>query len=428
MANIIIVGAQWGDEGKGKIVDCLTEKSEVVARYQGGHNAGHTVVIGKDKFILHLLPSGVLHKDKLCIIGNGLVVELSALVEEIEALKDRGVMVDRNLKVSKGAHIIMPYHATIDQLREAAKGDKKIGTTGRGIGPAYTDKAARTGIRVVDLFFPDEFSEKVKNNLVEKNLIIEKLYNGTPFGFDEVYNKVMSFREKIEPFVDDTDVTINRCIEEGKSILFEGAQGTMLDIDHGTYHCVTSSSACAGGAMTGLGVGPKVIDEVLGVVKAYTTRVGGGPFPTELNDSTGELLRETGGEYGATTGRPRRCGWLDLVVLKHSVRINGLTGIVITKLDVLDGLKKINVCVGYQYEGKILTEFPKAMTVLDGCQPVYEEFDGWDGSTAGVRGFEKLPSNAKSYLKMIEQRLNVPVVIISTGQDRDDTIFLKDLR
>ncbi|KJU86231.1 adenylosuccinate synthetase [Candidatus Magnetobacterium bavaricum] len=427
MPNIVIVGAQWGDEGKGKIVDCLTETSDVVARYQGGHNAGHTVVIGNEKFILHLLPSGILHKEKLCIIGNGLVVELSALVEEIEALRARGVVVGSNLKVSKAAHLIMPYHVALDQLRESARGDKKIGTTGRGIGPAYTDKAARTGIRVSDLFYPDVLREKLQSNLIEKNLLIEKLYGGTPISLDEAYDTAMSFRDKVESFVDDTDVTINRYISQGKSILFEGAQGTMLDIDHGTYHCVTSSSACAGGALTGLGVGPKVIDEVLGVAKAYTTRVGGGPFPTELEDATGEMLRKHGGEYGATTGRPRRCGWLDLVVLRHAVRVNGLTGLVITKLDVLDGLDSVSVCVGYRYGGKVFTEFPKEMTILEQCQPVYEQFDGWSG-TAGVRDFQKLPSNARSYLKMIEERLNVPIAIVSTGQDREDTIFLKGLR
>ncbi|MBF0337815.1 MAG: adenylosuccinate synthase [Nitrospirae bacterium] len=427
MPNIVIVGAQWGDEGKGKIVDCLTETSDVVARYQGGHNAGHTVVIGNEKFILHLLPSGILHKEKLCIIGNGLVVELSALVEEIDALRMRGVAVGSNLKVSKAAHLIMPYHVALDQLRESAKGDKKIGTTGRGIGPAYTDKAARTGVRVSDLFYPDVLREKLQYNLTEKNLIIEKLYGGKPVSLDEAYDTTMSFRDKIEPFVDDTDVTINGYISQGKHILFEGAQGTMLDIDHGTYHCVTSSSACAGGALTGLGVGPKVIDEVLGVAKAYTTRVGGGPFPTELEDATGEMLREHGGEYGATTGRARRCGWLDLVVLRHAVRINGLTGIVITKLDVLDGLSSVSVCVGYRYGGKVLTEFPKEMTILEQSQPVYEQFDGWS-STAGVRDFQGLPDNARAYLKMIQERLNVPIVIVSTGQDRDDTIFLKDLR
>ncbi|MBF0538393.1 MAG: adenylosuccinate synthase [Nitrospirae bacterium] len=424
MPNIVIVGAQWGDEGKGKIVDCLTEKSDVVARYQGGHNAGHTVVIGNEKFILHLLPSGILHKDKLCIIGNGLVVDLAALVEEIDALRVRGVTIGDNLKVSKGAHLIMPYHVALDQLREAAKGDKKIGTTGRGIGPAYSDKAARTGVRVADLFYPDELREKLQSNLIEKNLLIERLYGGKPVSLDEAYDKTMSFRDKIAPFVDDTDVTINRYISQGKSILFEGAQGTMLDIDHGTYHCVTSSSSCTGGVLTGLGVGPKAIDEVLGVVKAYTTRVGGGPFPSELMDSTGEMLRAQGGEYGATTGRPRRCGWLDLVVLRHAVRVNGLTGIVITKLDILDGLDSISVCVGYRHGGKVLTEFPKEMPILQGCQPVYEQFDGFSG-TAGVRDIQKLPSNARSYLKMIEERLNVPIVIVSTGYDRDDTISLR---
>ncbi|MBF0519608.1 MAG: adenylosuccinate synthase [Nitrospirae bacterium] len=426
MANIIVVGAQWGDEGKGKVVDCLTEKANVVARYQGGHNAGHTVVIGNEQFILHLIPSGILHKEKLCVMGNGLVIFPEALIEEIEELKKRKVEVGDNLKVSKSAHMIMPYHAIMDGIKESKKGDKKIGTTGRGIGPAYADKIARSGIRISDMYWPEVLKEKITNNLVEINFLLKNLYNEEPLDAVAIYDKYMSYAQALAPHVDDTDVLIENAIKAGKQILFEGAQGTMLDIDHGTYPFVTSSNACAGGAMTGIGVGPKSIDEVLGVVKAYTTRVGGGPFPTELENNVGELLREKGDEYGATTGRPRRCGWLDLVVLRHAVRVNGLSGLIITKLDILDGFDKIEVCDSYKYNGKVLRDFPKELPVLEACEPVYEQFDGWTQSSSGVRSFDKLPKNARAYLKMIEERLGVPIVIVSTGKTRDNIIYLKD--
>ncbi|MBF0458183.1 MAG: adenylosuccinate synthase [Nitrospirae bacterium] len=424
MGNVIIVGAQWGDEGKGKIVDCLTEKSDVVARYQGGHNAGHTVVIGDEKFILHLIPSGILHKDKMCIIGNGVVVNPQALITEIKELKARGVVVSENLKVSKNAHLIMYYHEILDGWKENEKGSKKIGTTGRGIGPCYTDKASRSGIRMHDLFWPEQFKEKLEANIEDlkrthpQNLEIKRLVAS------DIYNAYISFGEQLAPYVDDTDITINAAIKNGKNILFEGAQGTLLDIDHGTYPYVTSSNSTAGGAMTGLGVGPKCIDEVLGIAKAYTTRVGEGPFPSELKDETGEDLRAKGAEFGATTGRPRRCGWLDFVVLRHAVRVNGLTGLVITKLDILDGMEKIKVCVGYKYKDKVLTDFPKELPILESCEPVYEVLDGWKGqNTAGVRLYYELPQNAKNYIRKIEKTLEVPVTIIATGQDRDDIIY-----
>ncbi|MBF0487108.1 MAG: adenylosuccinate synthase [Nitrospirae bacterium] len=424
MANIIIVGTQWGDEGKGKIVDCLTEKSNVVARYQGGHNAGHTVVIGGDKFILHLIPSGILHKDKLCIIGNGVVVDPLALITEIEELKARGVAVMENLKVSKNAHLIMPTHVSLDLSKELKKGSKKIGTTGRGIGPCYTDKASRSGIRMLDLFWPEQFKEKLRANVADANYMLGQFPDTKKLGADEIYNMYMSYGEKLAPYVDDTDITVNEAIKSGKSVLFEGAQGTLLDVDHGTYPYVTSSNATAGGAMTGLGVGPKCIDEVLGVAKAYTTRVGEGPFPSELMGQEGKLLREKGAEYGATTGRPRRCGWLDFVVLRHAVRVNGLTGLVITKLDILDGMDKIKVCVGYKYKDKLLKDFPKELPILEGCTPVYEELDGWTGhTTAGVRSYDKLPQKAKDYMKVIGETLGIPIAIVSTGQDRDDIIY-----
>ncbi|MEO5360209.1 MAG: adenylosuccinate synthase [Nitrospirota bacterium] len=424
MANIIIVGTQWGDEGKGKIVDCLTEKSNVVARYQGGHNAGHTVVIGGDKFILHLIPSGILHKDKMCIIGNGVVVDPLALITEIDELKARGISVTGNLKVSKNAHLIMPYHVLLDGWKELKKGSKKIGTTGRGIGPCYTDKASRAGIKMLDLFWPEQFKEKLSTNISDINCMLEQIPDVKKLDADEIYNKYISYGKQLEPYVDDTDITIDEAIKSGKNVLFEGAQGTLLDVDHGTYPYVTSSSATAGGAMTGLGVGPKTIDEVYGVAKAYTTRVGEGPFPSELTDTTGESLREKGAEYGATTGRARRCGWLDFVVLRHAVRVNGLTGLIITKLDILDDMEKIKVCVGYKFRDTLLQDFPKELPVLEGCTPVYEELDGWRGSsTAGVRSYGKLPQKAKDYIGVIEKTLGVPVVIVSTGQDRDDIIY-----
>ncbi|MBF0567790.1 MAG: adenylosuccinate synthase [Nitrospirae bacterium] len=427
MANIIIVGTQWGDEGKGKIVDCLTEKSNVVARFQGGHNAGHTVVIGGDKFILHLIPSGILHKDKMCIIGNGVVVNPEALMSEIMALELRGVRVTKdNLRVSKNAHVIMDYHEDLDGWKEHEMGSKKIGTTGRGIGPCYTDKVARSGIRMHDLDWPEQFKEKHLANIADlikrypNNPDIQNLVKTA----EATYVKYISLGKQLKDYIDDTDITINEAIKSGKSVLFEGAQGTLLDVDHGTYPYVTSSNATAGGAMTGLGIGPKCIDEVLGVAKAYTTRVGEGPFPSELTGHEGELLREKGAEYGATTGRPRRCGWLDFVVLRHAVRVNGLTGLVITKLDILDGMDKIKVCVGYKYIDQFLKDFPKELPILEGCTPVYEELDGWTGhTTAGVRSYDKLPQKAKDYMQVIGETLGIPIAIVSTGQDRDDIIY-----
>ncbi len=426
MANILVVGTQWGDEGKGKVVDCLTEKANVVARYQGGNNAGHTVVIGDTEFILHLIPSGILHDDKVCIIGNGVIIDPSALIEEIEELQRRGIRVEENLRVSKSAHLIMPYHILMDRAKEARKGEKKIGTTGRGIGPTYADKAARSGIRVVDLFWPEYFKERLAANLADINETLVHLHNTEVLDFNEVYDKCMVYRDKLERYVDDTDILINEYIKEGKTILYEGAQGTLLDVDHGTYPYVTSSNATSGGALTGLGIGPRCIDEVFGVVKAYTTRVGGGPFPVELFDNTGNLLREKGGEYGATTGRPRRCGWLDMVVLRHAVRVNGLTGLIITKLDVLDGFSKLKVCVGYKYRDSLLTEFPKELPIIQECVPHYEEYDGWAEPTNSVTHYNDLPDNAKAYINMIEEKLSVPVVMLSTGKRRTDILYLRD--
>ncbi|MBI5212876.1 MAG: adenylosuccinate synthase [Nitrospirae bacterium] len=426
MSTVVIVGTQWGDEGKGKIVDFLTEKADVVARYQGGNNAGHTVVIKTEKYILHLIPSGVLHKNKKCIIGNGVVIDPAALIEEMDGLKKRGININKNLLISKNAHVIMPYHVAIDKGNESKKGGKKIGTTGRGIGPSYTDKIARLGIRMMDLLDPAVFKEKLSANLSTANVLLENLYKTVPLSEKEIYKQYMKYAERLAPYIADTDLIINKEIASGKKVLFEGAQGTLLDIDHGTYPFVTSSNTIAGGACTGLGVGPTKIKKVLGVVKAYTTRVGEGPFPTELKDSLGEAIRQKGGEFGATTGRPRRCGWLDILILKHAIRINGLTGLAITKLDILDGFDKLKICVGYKYKGKRYTEFPKEIDVLNNCTPVYETVDGWKESTLGIKDFNRLPANAKKYIRTIEKMLDIKVHIISTGQKRDEIIVLKE--
>jgi adenylosuccinate synthase len=425
MANVVVLGTQWGDEGKGKIVDCLTEKADVVARFQGGHNAGHTVVIKDTQYILHIIPSGILHAEKLCLIGNGVVIEPKSMIAEINELKDRGLKVGDNLKISKNAHVIMPYHIALDQQREAKKGKKKIGTTGRGIGPSYVDKVGRHGIRMADLLWPDVFREKLEVALDEVNFLLTEKYGSEALDADTIYNEYMDYAQVLKEYIDDTDVIIYNMMQEKKNVLFEGAQGTLLDIDHGTYPFVTSSNATAGGVCTGFGVGPTTIDAVLGVVKAYTTRVGGGPFPTELHDDLGEKLREVGGEFGATTGRPRRCGWLDFVALKHAVRINGLTGLIITKLDILDTIDTIKVCVAYEFNGKRLTVFPKEPEILEKCVPVYEDVQGWNENTIGITEFDSLPAKAKEYIRLIEERLGVPVDLISTGQKRDQLITMR---
>lgn len=426
MPATIIVGLQWGDEGKGKIVDYLSEKADVIARFQGGHNAGHTVVINDNKFILHLIPSGILYGNKICIIGNGVVIDPQSLIEEINGLRARGIKVDRNIFISKSAHLIMPYHVILDQEIEKLRGSKSIGTTGRGIGPAYCDKISRAGIRVADLFQPELFREKLNANLLHVNFLLENLYKTKPLLIDDIYTKYLEYAEKLSKYVTDTDILINKMLSQNKNILFEGAQGTLLDIDHGTYPYVTSSNSSAGGACTGAGIGPTKINKVLGVIKAYTTRVGGGPFPTEIKEKLGEKIREKGGEYGATTGRPRRCGWLDFIILKHSVMINGVTGVAITKLDILDGLDKIKVCKAYKYKGKLIKEFPKEINIFSECEPVYEEIEGWKTSTSGIREFKKLPRAAQRYIRKIEDTIGVDVHIISTGQRRDELIHIKD--
>ena len=426
MPIIIIVGAQWGDEGKGKIVDVLTEKADIVARYQGGHNAGHTVVINNRKFVLHLIPSGILHENTVCIIGNGVVVEPQALIKEITDLKKRGIKVSDNLLISRNAHLIMPYHLVIDSASEKTKGKKCIGTTGRGIGPTYVDKMARTGLRVGDLLNPEAFREKLATNLRHVNLLMKHLYKMPGFSARKIFDEYMRYGRTLSKYIADTNLIINRAIAENKNLLLDGAQGTLLDIDHGTYPFVTSSNSIAGGACTGLGIGPTKITGVIGIVKAYTTRVGSGPFPTELHDSIGERMRATGGEFGATTGRPRRCGWLDTVILKHATAVNGFTGIVITKLDILDGLDIIKICTSYRYKGKTYKDMPKDLEVLENCTPVYEEVKGWKENTQGITEFRKLPRQAQSYIRKIGELIGVKVIIVSTGQKRDELIMLQE--
>lgn len=426
MSNIVIVGAQWGDEGKGKIVDIFTEYADLIVRFQGGNNAGHTIVVNGEKTVLHLIPSGILHSNKKCIIGNGVVVDPEVLLEEIDTLKGKGQFDDDRLILSEDAHLIMPYHKKIDIAKENIKGKMKIGTTGRGIGPAYEDKIARTGIRFADLIDEKVFREKLKFILMEKNYILSNLFHLSGFEVHDIYDSYMQFAEKLGRYVSNTSEYINREIKKGKTVLFEGAQGTLLDVDHGTYPYVTSSNTVAGSACCGSGVGPTHINGVIGISKAYTTRVGEGPFPTEQNGLMGDWLREKGHEYGATTGRPRRCGWLDTVILRHAARVNGLTGMVITKLDILSTLNKINICTGYTFEGKMYHEFPSNKRIVAGAEPVYEEMDGWMEDLSNIRDFNLLPSNAKKYINRVTELSGVETIMVSVGMERDQTILLKN--
>ncbi len=425
MPVLVVVGTQWGDEGKGKVIDLLTERADVVARYQGGHNAGHTVVVGKDEFILHLIPSGILHKGKKCIIGNGVVLDPAALLEEMAGLKKRGLRFEGNLIISKNAHLIMPYHKALDVASENLKGNKKIGTTGRGIGPAYADKISRKGIRMADLLDPETFREKLACNTGEANFLLERFYNAAPVPLDQVYEEYLAYGQQLKKYLGDTTLFLNQTIAQKKKVLAEGAQGTNLDVDHGTYPFVTSSSPTAGGACTGLGIAPNTITEVMGIVKAYTTRVGSGPFPTELHDETGELLRMRGKEYGATTGRPRRCGWADTLVIRHAVRVNGMTSAAITKLDVLDPFDEIKICVGYKYNGKLYEELPSELSILEKGTPQYITMPGWKQSTVGIKKYEALPRNARNYVQKLCKLCGVKPAIISTGPRRDETIILE---
>lgn len=426
MANVVVVGAQWGDEGKGKVVDIYTEYADEIVRYQGGNNAGHTLVVGDEKVVLHLIPSGVLHQGKRCIIGNGVVLDPEVFIMEVERLKGAGrLQDDATLLLSESLHIIMPYHKRLDIAREAQSGDKKIGTTGRGIGPCYEDKIGRRGIRLMDLLDPVIFSRRLRENLEEKNVLLERL--GEPaLGYNEIYRQYQDYAEVLKKYVADTALVLDGSLKAGKKLLFEGAQGTLLDVDHGTYPFVTSSSTCAGGAATGSGVSPRAIHEVIGISKAYVTRVGSGPFPTELLEETGEKLRRIGGEFGATTGRPRRCGWFDAMVIRYAVRINGLTGIALTKLDVLSDFDTIKVCTGYTFEGKMLETLPAKLETFEACVPVYEELPGWNCDITAVRSFEDLPANARSYVKRLEELAGCPIVMVSVGPRRDQTMMLKN--
>ncbi len=421
--NLAILGAQWGDEGKGKIVDLLTPGFSIVARYQGGHNAGHTVYVGGAKFILRLIPSGILHPGITCVIGNGVVVDPQALFAEVDELTRHGIDVDGRVVVSDKAHLILPYHRDLDLLSEARRGERKIGTTSRGIGPAYEDKIARRGIRVGDLADPAALEQTVRDNVTARNRLVQD----STMDWRPVFDQLMRQAERLRPWVRDVSRMLDEAMRAGHSILFEGAQGTLLDIDHGTYPFVTSSNASIGGVCTGLGIGPRAIGAVMGVVKAYTTRVGGGPMPTELSGEMGQRLRESGNEYGAVTGRPRRCGWFDAVVARYSARINGLDVLAITKLDVLDGLETIKICTAYRCNGETLTEFPSDAARLSACEPVYDTVPGWTAPTAGVRRFEDLPANAQRYIERLEEVSGVRAAIVSTGSERDDTIVRSEL-
>jgi adenylosuccinate synthase len=424
--SVVILGAQWGDEGKGKIVDLLTERVGAVARFQGGHNAGHTLVIGGKKTVLHLIPSGILRDGTLCLIGNGVVLSPAALMQEIAELEGQGVDVRSRLKISPATPLIMPYHIAVDKAREVASGAKAIGTTGRGIGPAYEDKVARRSIRVADLMYPHELPEKLKEVVEYHNFVLTQWLKAEPVDYQTVLDEALTWGEYIRPMVDDVATILHDIRKEGGHILYEGAQGALLDIDHGTYPYVTSSNTTIGGALAGTGVGAGDIDYVLGICKAYATRVGGGPFPTELTDEMGELLRKKGNEFGASTGRPRRCGWIDLVALKRAVQINGINGLAITKLDVLDGLPTIKVCIAYEYRGKRRELAPLDADGWDECKPVYLEFPGWDESTCGIRDWNKLPAAARAYLRAVEELSGCHLALVATGADRDDTIVLDD--
>lgn len=427
MANIVIVGMQWGDEGKGKVVDLLTEFADVVVRVQGGNNAGHTVVVGQETIILHLVPSGALYRDKTCVIGNGVVVDPQVLLQEIDELRKRGHFLDdRQLLISEDAHLIMPYHRRIDIARERMKAEGKIGTTGRGIGPAYEDKVAREGIRFGDLLEEKVFRGKLESILPGKNHYLATCLKDQGFDLEAVFQEYSGYGDRLKKFAGNVSLFVNRQIKEGRQILFEGAQGTHLDVDHGTYPFVTSSNTVAGGACTGAGVGPTKITEVIGVSKAYTTRVGGGPFPTELNDAVGEKIRERGREFGATTGRPRRCGWLDITLLRDAIRLNGLTGIALTKMDVLSEFDTIRICTAYQHHGRRIEDVPSQVQVLKECEPVYEEHPGWKAELRNARSLQDLPPRARDYVRRIEELTETEVTIVSVGEKRAETILRRN--
>ena len=424
--NVVVLGSQWGDEGKGKIVDLLTDRAAAVVRFQGGHNAGHTLVIGDKTTVLHLIPSGILRDNVQCLIGNGVVLSPSALFEEMDMLEKEGVPVSQRLKISEACPLIMPYHIALDQAREVARGKKAIGTTGRGIGPAYEDKVSRRGLRVGDLLDVASFTEKLKGVMEYHNHALVHYFKAEPVDFQTTLDEILAMRDKIVAMIADIPATLYQLRKEGKDIMFEGAQGTLLDIDQGTYPYVTSSNCTAGGACTGSGVGPCDLDYILGITKAYTTRVGAGPFPTELFDDVGQHLGEKGHEFGATTGRSRRCGWFDAVALRRAAQVNSITGLCITKLDVLDGLETLRICTGYEYDGQTLELPPVGADAIEKCTPIYEDLPGWTESTVGVTDKSKLPANALAYLDRLQETVGVPVDIISTGPERDETIILRN--
>lgn len=421
MAAVILIGSQWGDEGKGKVTDFLAEKADIIVRYQGGNNAGHTVVTNGEEFKLHLIPSGILYPDKTCIIGNGVVIDPKVLLDELSYLAKRGIKTGK-LLISGNAQVIMPYHWILDGLEEEARGKHKIGTTKRGIGPAYRDKVSRSGIRIIDLLDKEEFAEKLHLNLEEKNNLFLKAFNQEALKFDEIFNTYLDYGEQLRSMVTDSSLVIDESIRSGGKVLFEGAQGTLLDIDHGTYPFVTSSNPIAGGACIGAGVGPTRIDQVVGVIKAYTTRVGEGPFPTELCDELGEQMQINGNEFGTTTGRSRRCGWFDAVIARYAVRVNGISDFAIMKLDVLTGFDTVKICVGYRVGEEIIKEFPQSQKIFRQCQPIYEEMPGWQEDLTKVRRFEELPSAAQNYILRIEELTGVPATLVAVGPGREQTI------
>jgi adenylosuccinate synthase len=426
MPNIVVVGAQWGDEGKGKVVDLLAPHADVVVRFQGGNNAGHTVVVGREKFVLQSIPSGILHPGVRCVLGCGVVVDPVSLIEEMESLVQRGVSHDANLYISKNAHLIMPYHPAIDRAAESQGGKWRIGTTGKGVGPAYADKAARVGIRMADLLDPQLFREKVEFNVAQKNRLLREIYDAESFSVEGILGAYLRYAGWLAPYIADTAYILNKWIDGGASVLFEGAQGTMLDIDHGTYPFITSSSTTAGGAASGTGVPPTRINGVLGISKAYCTRVGEGPFPTEASGEIAELIRARGNEFGSVTGRPRRCGWVDAVGLRYATRINGLDTVAITKLDVLDACETVKICTSYRYRGEVFTEFPDEARIWQEAEPVYEELSGWQTSTHGMRDYADLPAKARAYLERLGELAGVEISLVSTGAVRDETILVPD--
>lgn len=426
MSSVVVVGTQWGDEGKGKITDFLSQNAEVVARYQGGNNAGHTIKFDGVTYKLHLIPSGIFFPDKICVLGNGMVIDPKAFAEELAYLHERNVTTE-NLRISNRAHVILPYHLKLDILQEEEKGINKIGTTKKGIGPAYMDKAARVGIRIADLLDKETFRAKVEQNVKEKNRLFEKVYEVDPVNVDEIVDEYYEYGQQLAKHVVDTSVVLNDALDDGRRVLFEGAQGVMLDIDQGTYPFVTSSNPIAGGVTIGSGVGPTKINHVVGVSKAYTTRVGDGPFPTELHDKTGEQIREVGREYGTTTGRPRRVGWFDSVVVRHARRVSGITDLSLNSLDVLTGIETLKICVSYKYNGEVMNEFPASLKVLAECEPVYEEMLGWTEDITGVKSLHNLPENARHYLERISQLTEIPLSIFSVGPDRTQTNVVRSV-